>query len=609
VAKRTRRLAAIEAFKDLSASEHDELESRLQPIAIARGEILVRQGDAADALYLVMSGRFQVLLEGRDKPISEIGPGSPVGEIAFFSGGLRTATVKAGRDSLVLRLTREDFERLAARSPSIWVTITSVLARRLAETTSGEHVKRQARPRTIAICRAGAAPIPEAFLAKLREVFESNARTIVLDEVQSRPMFRNMALRDSEEGTRWFNELESRCDFVLYVAENELTQWSQKTVRQADLVLCVGQHGPGLPAAALEPSTLERFAVDLHQPGNVRLVMLHRNAGGITGTRAWLERRPWLSMHHHVALDSEPDYQRLFRFVNGTALGLVACGGGAFSAAHIGLYEALVEAGLEFDIMGGTSGGGAMTAAFALGADPDEIERRTHDMFVTRGALRRLTWPRYSLLDHTELDQALALNFTSVDIEDLWIPYFALSTNLSRNASHCHRSGPLWEAVRATSAVPALLPPFFTAEGEMLVDGCLLDNVPVETMRSLKSGPNVVIDFSLPRMDRYKVDYRALPSRSTLLRRIWSRSGRRGLPLAPTPQAVLMRSLMLNRRELNGDLGHEDILLSPRIPAGVGPLDWHKHRLLREKGYEFARAELARLRSEGHPLLNGHARS
>jgi len=607
VAKRMRRLAMVEAFKDLSASEHDELESRLQPISIARGEILVRQGDVADALYLVVSGRFLVLLEGREKPISEIGPGSPIGEIAFFAGGMRTATVKAGRDSLVLRLTREDFEQLAARSPGIWVAITAALARRLAETTAGGHVKREARPRTIAICRAGAAPVPAAFIDKLRAVFESQARTIVLDEAQSRPMFRNRALRDSEEGTRWFNELESRCDFLLYVAEEELTPWSQKAIRQADLVLSVGRHGPGLAEGALAPSALERFAVELQQPGSVRLVLLHGSAGGITGTRAWLERRPWLTMHHHVALDAEADYRRLFRFINGTALGLVACGGGAFSAAHIGLYEALIEAGLEFDIMGGTSGGGAMTAAFALGADPDEIERRTHEMFVTRRALGRWTWPRYSLLDHTELDQALALNFTSVDIEDLWIPYFALSTNLSRNARHCHRRGPLWEAVRATSAVPALLPPFFTEEGEMLVDGCLLDNVPVETMRSLKSGPNVVIDFSLPRIDRYKVDYRALPSRSALLKRIWSRSGRRGLPLAPTPHAVLMRSLMLNRREVDGDLGPEDILLSPRIPAGVGPLDWHKHRLLREKGYEFARAELARLRAEGHSLLAGRA--
>ncbi len=609
MAKQSRRLSAVEALKYLSSGEHDELESRLVPMSIARGETLIRQGDAADALYLVVSGRFQVLIEGRDRPISEIGPGSPIGEIAFFSGGVRTATVKAGRDSLVLKLTREDFERLAERSPTIWVTITAALARRLAETTSGEHVKRETRPRTIAICRAGAAPVPEAFLANLRAAFEARARTIVLDEAQSRPMFRTAAERDSEEGTRWFNELESRCDFVIYVAESELTAWSEKAIRQADLVLTVGQHEHGLPEAALEPNAVERFAVELHKGGNLRLVLVHRRVGGIAGTRAWLERRPWLAMHHHVAVDNAADYERLLRFVNGTALGLVACGGGAFSAAHIGLYEALIEAGFEFDIMGGTSGGGAMTAAFALGADPDEIEQRTHDMFVTRKALRRLTWPRYSLLDHTELDQALALNFTSVDIEDLWIPYFALSTNLSRNATYCHRTGPLWEAVRATSAVPALLPPFFTAEGEMLVDGCLLDNVPVETMRSLKSGPNVVIDFSLPRIDRYKVDYRALPSRSALLRRIWSRTGRRDLPLAPTPQAVLMRSLMLNRRELVGDIGPGDILLSPPIPAGVGPLDWHKHGLLREKGREFARAELARLRSDGHPLLAARGRS
>jgi NTE family protein len=408
---------------------------------------------------------------------------------------------------------------------------------------------------------------------------------------------------DSTEATRALNALEAQYDYVLFVAEPELTPWSEKAIRQADLVLCVGRHDAGLAHSALEPNALERSAAQLHKSGNVRLVLLHRWTGAITGTRAWLEQRPWVSMHHHVALERVPDYERLFRFVHGTALGLVACGGGAFSAAHIGLYQALIEAGLKFDVMGGTSGGGAMTAAFALGADPDEIERRTHDIFVTRKALRRWTWPRYSLLDHTELDQALALNFTSTDIEDLWIPFFAISTNLSRNAIHCHRSGPLWEAVRATSAIPALLPPFFTADGEMLVDGCLLDNVPIETMRAIKTGPNVVIDFSLPKMDRCKIDYRALPSRGRLLWRLLTRSGRHGLPLAPTPQAVLMRSLMLNRRDVADDLRSEDILLAPRIPAGVGHLHWHKHGLLRERAYEYACAELHRLKSEGHPLL------
>ena len=87
---------------------------------------------------------------------------------------------------------------------------------------------------------------------------------------------------------------------------------------------------------------------------------------------------------------------RLYRFINGTALGLVACGGGALCAAHVGLYKALIECGFEFDIVGGTSAGAAMTGAFAMGKHPDDIDRGTHDIFVTNRAMQRYTWPRYS---------------------------------------------------------------------------------------------------------------------------------------------------------------------------------------------------------------------
>ena len=145
-------------------------------------------------------------------------------------------------------------------------------------------------------------------------------------------------------------------------------------------------------------------------------------------------------MHHHVALGRAGDTQRLYRFINGTALGLIACGGGAYCAAHIGLYKALLQAGLTFDIMGGTSGGGAMAAAFAMGTDPDDVDRAIHDIFVTNKAMRRYTWPRYSLLDHTHFDRQLANHYAGIDIEDLWIPYFAVSTNLSSYSLHRHRA-------------------------------------------------------------------------------------------------------------------------------------------------------------------------
>ena len=148
--------------------------------------------------------------------------------------------------------------------------------------------------------------------------------------------------------------------------------------------------------------------------------------------------------------------------------------------------------------------------------------------------MRRYTWPRYSLLDHTHYDRQLAKYYSGVDIEDLWIPYFCVSTNLSSYDLHRHRQGDLWGAVRATGSVPVLLPPYYTKDGHMLVDGAILDNVPIRVMHELKSGPNVVISFEVPELQRFEVDYRSLPGRNALLKAMLNPFMRGLLPRAPS---------------------------------------------------------------------------
>src|SRR5262249_16308874 len=146
-----------------------------------------------------------------------------------------------------------------------------------------------------------------------------------------------------------------------------------------------------------------------------------------------------------------------------------------------------------------------------------------------------------SLLDHVHFDKQLAAHYAGVDIEDLWIPYFAVSTNLSSYDLHRHRHGDLWAAVRASGAIPVLLPPYYTDDGPMLVDGAILDNVPIRVMHELKSGPNVVISFEVPKLEQFKVDYRALPGRAALLKAMLNPILRRALPAAPGVAPLLMR--------------------------------------------------------------------
>lgn len=582
-------LPLIEIFAQLDAKEMTELAARFETRSLKRGETLVRQGEPADALYIVVSGRFSVSRLGRRAPIAEIGPDQPIGEIGFITHSpSRTATVTAMRDSIVLRLARSDFEQLTSKYPMIWRSLAMTLAGRLAATTAAAPAPPDPRPRTITIIRAGGSPQPMAFYLKLATIFEKAGKTLVLDSQSAPDAIKVGARMESAAATRALNELEAGSDFVLFLADPEPTAWSEKVIRHADLVLAVGEHD-----ADHETNGLEALATKFLSQDAARLVLLHPRRSRVSGTGRWLANRR-VAMHHHVAMNDDKDFRRLFRFIVGEARGLVACGGGALCATHIGIYRALIERGYEFDIMGGTSAGSAMVAAFALGSSPDEIDRAIHDIFVANRAMKRYTLPRYSLLDHAHFDTQLRRYFGGIDIEDLWLPFYSVSTNLSSYRLHVHRYGDLWTAIRASASIPVLLPPIYTSDGEMLVDGALLDNVPIGAMHELKSGPNVVVSFLLPDMERFNVDYDALPSRAALMRRAMNPLRRVALPAAPGLATVLMRSLMANRQDYNRHIGDDDLLLVPPIAADIGFLDWHRHQELMASGYDWTLNELER---------------
>jgi len=594
------RFARLGILADLTEEQQSALEAELTPMAISRGDVLVRQGEEADALFIVISGRFDVRVDGRAEAVAEIGPGSPVGEIAFLAGGQRTATVTAVRDSLVVRLDRDHFDRLCQRTPQIWGTLTVSLARRLADQTAGRAPQAAVVPRTIAVIRAGGEPVPSHFVSHLASAFQRMGRTAVIDSGNVAAATGGHPL-DSGAATEALNALEGSHSTVIYVADPLLTAWSEKAIRQADLVLRVGLVTRDASVAVSE-NVLEAFAAKLLSPAAQRLVLLYPQRRGPQGTRYWLEPRK-VGMHHHVALDGHTEIDRLVRFISGRARGIVACGGGAFCAAHVGLFKALNEADVSFDVMGGTSGGSAMTAGFAMGQSPEDIDRMVHEIFVRQKALRRYTWPRFAILDHVHFDRLLEDCFGGVDIEDLWLPFFAVSTNLSRYAPHRHTRGSLWEAIRASSSIPALLPPFYTRDGEMLVDRALVHNSPVRVMRDFKSGPNVVVSFETPQLERFAVDYRALPSRGAFIRQALLPFSRRAIPNAPSLGTVLMRSLIATRNEFERHLQESDLLMVPPVPAGMSILDWGRHSELMSDAYQWGREEIERALARHHPAV------
>jgi NTE family protein len=490
-----------------------------------------------------------------------------------------------------LQLDKATFDGIARKAPSVYHSILGTMARRLAETTSQVQADPPQRAvRTVAIVGAGD-EVPAAFLDRFHRVLSHRRRVLVLS---SHDIFRRFPKTpiDDYRVTHWLNAQEAVHDLVVYIADLNLTEWSRKVARQSDQVLIVASHDDPPPL-----SQVEMFMFKIHPPSHRRLVRLHsRRRGAVEGTAAWLIDRK-VSIYHHVALTDDDDLKSLCRFLTDRAIGFVAAAGGAMGAAHIGIFQAFEEAGIKFDAVGGTSVGAAVAAAWAFLSSPKELHAAAEDIFVRTRSFKRITYPKYSMLDHTAFDEALRRQYRGLNIEDAWRNYFALSADLSLNAAHVHRSGPLWRAVRASSSLPGLLPPVYL-DGHMLVDGALIDKVPIAMMHQIKTGPNVVVHFGLPETELFKVEYDSIPGRWRLLAGLLSPLHRKRLPAAPGPANVLLRSLFVNQQRDLLRTEPYDLLIKPPTFPGSNFWDWSIHEQVSEFAYSWAKAHISGLIAE-----------
>jgi NTE family protein len=138
-------LRSTAIFRELSNDQLAEIWSRAKVHNLLRGDVLVRQNTPSDSVYVVVSGRFEVWIEGKNTPVTEIGVGEPIGEIGFFSGAPRTATIIAVRDSVVLELDRKSFDGAARQVPAIYQTLLRALARRLPKAHAPRRAARRGR--------------------------------------------------------------------------------------------------------------------------------------------------------------------------------------------------------------------------------------------------------------------------------------------------------------------------------------------------------------------------------------------------------------------------------------------------------------------------------
>ena len=384
----------------------------------------------------------------------------------------------------------------------------------------------------------------------------------------------------------WLEAREVDHRFVVYQAEDGASAWTRRCMRQADRILLVARAdedpGPGPVEAAL--AQMEDRATDAHE----MLVIVHPDGSGRpSGTRKWLAGRQ-VREHVHLRWDGPADFARLGRMLAGRAVGIVLGGGGARGFAHIGVLRALAEAGVPIDYIGGTSMGAGVAAQYALGVAPNDLLAMNRQIYLEWRPQKQLTLPLISLVDNRLAGVCGERVYGDTEIEDLWTPYFAVTSNLTTAEMMVHRTGLLRKYVLASASIPVFAPPVLEGN-HLLVDGALLNNLPADVMREQGVGVVIASEVSLEEDASFTADH--VPTAWEVLRGRFRRVA--GSRPFPGIMEMAMRSSLLHSswREKEA-LAKADFCLRPPIEAFT-LMGFEQMEEISEVGYVYAREALA----------------
>jgi predicted acylesterase/phospholipase RssA/CRP-like cAMP-binding protein len=559
-------LREVPLFAQLHDSMLLTLSHELDWVRLHGGELLFERGEIGDCFYVLLNGRVELFVQ--DRVLGVVGKGELVGELAMLSEEGRPASARATRDSLLVRLSRSTFQKLLAHDARTVMTLSRTVAEQLHEAHSTIDAPRHAATMVTYALQPSVA-LEEAS-RKLAEAL-GRYRTLVLVDRRLVQESLGEGIADApphspadDRFSAWLHRLEEECELVLFVADPTSTEWTRRCLRQAETIVAFAD-----AAKTADASALETLSADHEQKrGRTRreLVLMHDDSHRVGfGTAGW-QKLIAPDGHHHVHADSEAHFARMARHLTGSTVTLVLGGGGARGFAHIGVYRALTEAGIVLDAIAGSSMGSAMGGMIALGWDPQTVQERTREIFVGPKSVYDVTVPSWSLIAGQRLANSVKKAFGEhTHIEDLWLRYFCVTSNLTRAEVEVHDSGPLWHWVRASGSIPGIAPPV-PRNGDLLVDGGVLNNLPADIARQRHTGRIIAVNV-LRNVDGTTTG--AVPGELKPLQVLWRRFHPRTPDRnIPTLDEVLMRTAMLgiaaNTARVRRDV---DLFLEPPVDA------------------------------------------
>ena len=446
-------LATTELFASLDPEVLTDVLAGARHRAFRPGEELCREGEPAASVFVLKSGAAEVLVGGERHRVRRLRRGDVVGEIALITGEPRSATVRASVATEAVEIGRDTITSVMAAHPQLLVNLSRILSRRLAR-AHVEHIV-AGRGEAVALVLGHSA---ESALSAILSAAAAATPKPVTSLCLGPGMTSASTAPSTEAAADALDDLLADHGFVLVVAL-PTTPGLATLVAQVDRTVVIGT-----------PEECANIRQSLAESARAETVDLGRR--GV----------PWLARH-----------------VTRTKLGLALGAGGAKGYAHVGVLTVLEEAGYTIDAVSGSSIGAVVAACIAMGMNSADIDATLHRRFSPEVVADVFALSFSGSSTGYATMQALTQDLAAGrDAEDLDIPFVAVAADLNTRLPVEMSTGPLADALLASTALAGLFPPF-VREGQRLVDGLALVPVPVDAVSA--SGADITLSVNLMSRD------------------------------------------------------------------------------------------------------------
>jgi NTE family protein len=524
-------LGALPLFAGMDSAALAELRDHAEQVSLEAGSYLFHAGEPSDSLYVVRNGRLQVLQN--DVVLRDLGRGEVVGELGFLIEAPRSASIRAVRDSTLVRLSKAEFDKIT--DSGVLAALLRVLATRLHQNPPPLVARTPTSEVVVAIVGVDTdAPVP---MVATELVNALSSRLEVLDP--------GRVDRDGLE------RAERVADKVVLHAGVDDPDWHDFCLRSADRVVLVAAS----PTPPSQPLPKRAVGADL---------VLAGTPANREQRSAWEELLTPRSVHPVRSTHVTADLRPLAARIAGRSVGLVLSGGAARAFAHLGVLEELESAGVMVDRYAGTSMGAIIAGLAATGRDTAAVDATIYEYFIRSNPTGDYTLPAKGLIRGRRTLAALRGAFGGQLVEELPNEFRCVSVDLLDRRAVVHRRGPLAEVVGCSLRVPGLYAPV-VYDGSLHVDGGVLDNLPVATL-GRDDGPLIAVTVggSAPSPGSATTPTRA--------------------PRVPNLVDTLMRTMTIGSAMMSSAVLAQADLAIHVDTSSIGFLEWHQIDRAREIG-------------------------